>query len=310
VTVAYVSRRERAYIGLSAAPRIFHAHVASDDAYTLGEGPLWDAPRQRVLWVDINGHRVHAARWRDGGLTDIDEIQFDQTVGAVVCSDDGDLLVAAARGLVRIDRSGVRTPGVQIIPDAQPSRLNDGSCDPQGRFLIGSMALDDRRGKESLVRVEGEQVIAVDTDLTLSNGLTWSLDDSRMYSIDTTPGVVWVRSYGPDDEVGERRVFLHVADGSPDGMCTDASGNIWIAIWGRGQVRCFTPAGEHLATVEVPSPNTTSVCFVGEGLDQMLITSAREQLSDEQLRNNPNAGHLFLCDVDVTGAPVAAWNGR
>jgi sugar lactone lactonase YvrE len=93
-------------------------------------------------------------------------------------------------------------------------------------------------------------------------------------------------------------------------MCTDAAGNIWIAIWGRGQVRCFTPAGEHVATVEVPSPNTTSVSFVGERLDRLLITSAREQLSDEQLSAYPKAGHLFLCDVEVTGAPVPAWNGR
>lgn len=295
---------------MSFTPRIFNAQVASDEPYVLGEGPVWDAPRERILWVDISSHRVHAGRLRDGQVTDDEQIQFDEMVGAVVCSEAGDLLVAGERRLIGVDRSGRRTLGAQIIPDGPNSRLNDGATDPQGRFLVGSMSMDGRQATESLVRVDGDEVTVIDSDITLSNGLTWSLDGSLMYSIDTTPGVVWVRSYGPNRELGERREFMRIADGNPDGMCTDAAGNLWIAIWGRGHVRCFTPAGEHVATVIVPSPNTTSVCFVGERLDQLLITGASEQLTRTQRLRYPAAGHHFICDVEVAGAPVAAWNGR
>jgi sugar lactone lactonase YvrE len=290
--------------------RIFQAHAASDDAYVLGEGPVWDGPRQRLLWVDIANHRVHTGRLRDGRVTDVDAIQFDETVGAVVCSESGELLVAGARRLYRIDQTGARHPGVQIVPDGPISRLNDGACDPQGRFLVGSMSMDGRQRTESLVRVDGDEVTVIDDDITLSNGLTWSLDGSLMYSVDTTPRVVWVRSYGPNGELGDRREFLHISEGKPDGMCTDANGNLWIAMWGLGQVDCFTPAGEHVATVNLPAPNTTSVCFVGDRLDLLLITSASEQLSASDLARYPDSGRHFICDVGVSGAPVPAWSGR
>ena len=97
--------------------------------------------------------------------------------------------------------------------------------------------------------------------------------------------------------VGRRREFLRL-DGSPDGMCADEQGNLWIAIWGAGQVRCYSPAGEQRAVVDVPAPNTTSVAFVGPTLETLLITTASEQLSATQLARYPNSGRLFIAHVE------------
>jgi len=60
----------------------------------------------------------------------------------------------------------------------------------------------------------------------------------------------------------------------PDGLCVDVDGNLWIAVWGAGQVRCYSTSGERLATVHVPAPHTSSVAFVGTDLDTLLITTA------------------------------------
>jgi sugar lactone lactonase YvrE len=280
--------------------------VASERAYGLAEGPLWDAARRRVLWVDIDAGEVHAGTLRDGVIDDAAPlVSFDETVGAVACADDGRLLVAGARDLYVVDTDGRRSPIARLVDTDKDSRLNDGACDPAGRFLVGSMALDDREGEECLYRRGDDgRVTMIDDDLTLSNGLAWSPDGRLLYSVDTTPGIVYVRPYqAASGAWGERTVLLRISDGgSPDGLCTDAAGNLWIAIWGAGQVRCYTPDSELLATVEVPAPHVTSVAFIGPDLDTLLITSAHEDESH-------NAGHLFTSCVGARGTPTTSWAG-
>ena len=288
----------------------YRAQPAGPAVHGLGEGPVWDAHRQRLLWVDINAGTVHFGTLSGMQVVPTGHLDFDGTVGAVVSAADGTLLVAGARHLHTVGADGRRTTGPQLIPDDQRSRLNDGACDPAGRFLVGSLALDDRRDAEHLFRVEDGAVTVLDNDLSLSNGLAWSPDGARFYSIDTVPGRVWVRDYDvTGGRYGERRLFLDVVDGSPDGMCTDADGNLWVAIWGRGEVRCFSPGGVHRATVEVAAPNTTSVAFVGPDLDTLLITTASEQLNAARLAEHPDSGKLFTASVDAVGLPTPDWSG-
>jgi sugar lactone lactonase YvrE len=283
--------------------------VASARAYGLAEGPLWDAQRARILWVDINRGDVHTGASRDGFIEPATQVSFEETVGAVVSADDGRLLVAGARDLYMIDVDGQRSRVASVVDTHQSSRLNDGACDPAGRFLVGSMALDERERQECLYRLDGDgQVTVIDDDLTLSNGLAWSPEGTVLYSVDTTPGVVWARSYEvASGACGERAMALRIDDGSPDGLCVDTEGNLWIAIWGAGEVRCYTPAGERLATVDVPAPHTSSVAFVGPARDTLLITTARDELEAEQLAEFPLSGHLFAAHIEVAGVPTVPW---
>ena len=191
------------------------------------------------------------------------------------------------------------------------SRTNDGATDPSGRFLIGTLALDGRFGAERLLRIEHDgKVTVIDDDLVLSNGLAWSPDGSKLYSVDTGRNVVWQRDYSPGPEApGARSRYLTVEPGHPDGMCMDADGNLWVAVWGGGEVRCYAPGGEVTATVRVPAPHTSSVAFVGESLDTLLITTARKDLSPEQLEDFPDSGRLFTAAVEATGFPTVPWAG-
>lgn len=301
--------------------RRFEARVASADTYLLGEGPVWDAARERLLWVDIDAGQVLEGRLvRDSVRVDRGH-EFGETVGAVVCDRDGVLLVAGRRGLLALEggsepgrpfgAGGERAYLVDLVPEGKESRLNDGACDPQGRFLVGSLALDDRHGQECLYRYEADgTVTTIDADLELSNGLAWSPDLSTMYSVDSVPGTIWARDYDAvTGAYGERRVLLEISDGTPDGLCVDVDGNLWIALWGAGQVRCHSPEGEHLATVEVAAPNVTSVAFVGPRLDTLLITSARTGMTREETARHPDAGRVFLADVGTRGLPTPYWSG-
>ena len=293
--------------------RVYTATVASDGEHELGEGPVWDATRQRVLWVDINAGTVHEGRLEGGVVVAGTQMRFRETVGTVVCDADGHLLVAGARRVYRVLGDARAAVHADLIPDSKLSRLNDGACDPAGRFLVGSLALDGRQCEECLYRLEDNgDVTVIDDDLTISNGLAWSPAGDVMYSVDTIPGIVWSRPYdATSGRWGERAQVLRLDHGgSPDGLCVDTDGNLWVAIWGGGEVRCYTPAGERLATVSVPAPHTTSVAFAGPDRDVLLITTATDQLSAAQLDAFPLSGRLFTAHVGAVGLPVAAWSGR
>jgi sugar lactone lactonase YvrE len=291
--------------------RTYQARPASGEHHELAEGPVWDPVRQRVLWVDIEAAAVLEGELRDGVVQRTARHRFHGTVGAVVPAEDGRLLVAGHQRLVLTDPNGAALATRPMIPQERRSRLNDGGCDPAGRFLVGSMALDDREGEEHLWRLEGHGGLTVlDDDLTVSNGLAWSPDGTRLHSVDSEPGTIWVRGYDVGSgETGPRELFCRVDDATPDGMCADADGNLWVAMFGAGEVRCYDPQGEQVATVRVDAPNTTSVAFVGPDLATLLVTSARHELSEDELAAHPDSGRLFLAAVEVRGLPVALWNG-
>ena len=292
---------------------------------------MWDAARERVLWVDIEGGAVLEGVL-DGEVVEVvARHDLDGTVGAVVPSRDGRLLVAGQEELVVLDPAGGRTPGPRtpgprmlaagtrspgprIVAAGTHSRTNDGAVDPAGRFLIGTLALEHLEHlehRERLVRVEDDGALTVlDEDLGLSNGLAWSPDGSRLYSVDTTARVVWVRDYDAvTGAVGRRHEHLRFGDPHPDGICMDADGALWVALWGTGQVRRYADDGELLATVEVDAPHTSSVAFVGPDLDVLLITTARTGLTPEQLAAHPDSGRLFTARVDAVGVPTTPWSG-
>lgn len=287
----------------------FRATAASTHRNVLAEGPVWAAGT--IFWVDIEAGQVFEGRLQGDRVEQSARHDFHGTVGAVAVSADGQLLVAERERLVVVSPAGERMPGPRIVPEGSGRRTNDGACDPAGRFLIGTLSLGDESGTETLLRVEDDGTLTtLDDDLSLSNGLAWSPDGRLLYSIDTIPGVVWVRDYdAASGAVGARREHLRVTDGSPDGLCVDERGYLWIAIWGAGEVRSFSPAGEHVDTVLVDAPHTSSVAFVGPLLDVMLITTASRDLSARELETYPDAGRLFTARVGVRGTPCAAWTG-
>jgi sugar lactone lactonase YvrE len=269
------------------------------------------AETSTVLWIDVEAGSVFQGRLRGNRVKETSSLQFDGRVGAAVPGPGGSLLVATAERLVVVAPGGNRFDGPVVIPPGVRSRSNDGACDPAGRFLVGTLALDGRVGDEHLYRVEDDgSLTTIDSDLTLSNGLGWSPDGSLLYSTDTIPGVIWVRDYdAATGAMGARRVHLRIEGGFPDGLCIDSRGYLWVAIWGAGEVRSFTPDGNLAAIVTVPAPHPSSVAFVGDDLDVLLITTASRDLTDGELAQYPDAGRLFLARVEATGAPTSPWSG-
>ena len=289
----------------------FRADPASTEIYELGEGPVWDASANRILWVDILANRVLEGRLVGTTVEQTARHEFAGPVSAVVPSEDGSLLIAEKECLTIVSPSGEHRQGPRILPNGTTSRLNDGGCDPAGRFVVGTKSLVAGGDSEVLLRLEDDAALTtIDSDLTLSNGVAWSTDGSRLYSVDTLAQTVWIRDYDAlSGMVGNRRALIRITDGFPDGLCIDTSDNLWLAVWGAGEVRAYSPDGQQLHTVRVAAPQVSSVAFVGEELDLLLITTAREDLDAEQLTRFPHSGRLFTIAVGATGLCTTPWSG-
>ena len=142
----------------------------------------------------------------------------------------------------------------------------------------------------------------LDDDLTLSNGLAWSSDGSRMYSVDTLRRTVFVREHDHD-----RRVHLTIDVGHPDGIAVDEEDHLWVALWGAGAVQRYDPDGILVDRIDVPALHTSAVAFAGDDLRTLVVTTAYDQLTDEQRQAHPDSGRLFTTSVGVAGLPPTAW---
>ena len=271
----------------------------------LAEGPHWWAEKGVFLWVDIEASRV--------GLFDPVArsnrfLDLPSHVGAVVPMSDGELLVATAQGFVRLHPDSGVVSSLHDPEDDQPgNRFNDGKCDPWGRFWAGTMAYDFSPGAGSLWRLNNDFSCSLQwQELTISNGLAWSLDRRFLYLIDSPTLTVMAfpltSTGGLADHPTACITIPKDWDALPDGMCIDAEGKLWIALFGGGAVTRWDPQdGRLMQTVELPCRQVTSCCFGGPDLDQLLITTARRGLDAEALGEQPLAGGLFQLKLGIQG---------
>ena len=288
--------------------------VATEESFDLAEGPVWDPIRERLLWVDIRRGTVLVGELHDDGTISIeDRVATPGMVGAVAVSRAGDWILAGRRSILTRSPSGRLSEGPTVLAADSGRRLNDAKIDPAGRFVVGTLMIDESPNATSqliVVQPDG-RLDQLDSDLTLSNGLGWSPDGTVLYSIDTVPRVLYARDYDArTGTAGPRLVLVAFDEGVyPDGMCVDADGQLWIAIWGGGQVRRYTPEGVLTRTIEIPAPHTSCVAFAGPGLATMVITTARKDLDNDELARFPLSGRLFTVDAGVRGLPLAWWSG-
>lgn len=263
----------------------------------LAEGPLWDERTNSILWVDILKGDVHELEITSKSIK---TYALNQCVGSVALSQKGNLLMAAQNGLALYTRSAkpVKTSG--NLSAIKPGfRFNDGKCGPDGRFWVGILSEKEEVSKGSLYKAgPALNLVKSMKDLTIPNGMAWSKDGNTFYFIDTpTQQIISYNFKKSSGTMTSPKVVISVSaeDGAPDGMTIDQEDMLWTAQWNGWKILRWNPVtGEKLYELNLPVAKVTSCCFGGKHLTDLYITTARIGLTDQELRQQPLAGSLFV----------------
>jgi sugar lactone lactonase YvrE len=291
------------------------ARICSAGRGLLSEGPRWDADRGELIWVDILAGELHTATVGDDGrLEPVRTVQVGRHVGAAAPAEAGGYVLAAAGGFCHIDDDGALTELARPEGSRADVRMNDGICDPQGRFWGGTMAYAETPGAGRLYRLEldGRCTLVLE-GLTISNGMGWSPDGATMYLADSGTGEVYAFDFDPaSGALNHRRTLVHVSTpgAAPDGLTVDSDGNLWVALWNGGALARYGPDGTLRETIPVPVDRPTSCAFGGCDGGTLFVTTSRDGLDPAALARQPQAGHVLGIDaLGVTGPPCTPYRG-
>ncbi|QOZ69273.1 SMP-30/gluconolactonase/LRE family protein [Bradyrhizobium arachidis] len=275
----------------SISPARVETAVASADI--LGETPLWCDRTGKLWWVDIDG-RLHQSFDPATGAHQVSSYDC-QFLGSQALTADGSHLLAQDLTLHR--RSADAPRPVTEVESGLDNRLNDGRVDARGRLWIGTMDNQLHRPNGSLYRVTADgEVMRIFGDVIVTNGIAFSPDNRTLYFTDTRRYCTWMFDFDLDDGVvRNRRLFADYSASQerPDGACVDVAGGLWTAFFSGGRLVRYRPDGQIDTVVPLPVTNPTCVCFGGSDLKTLFVTTARKFLDRQQLRVEPQAGHVL-----------------
>lgn len=292
----------------------FLGEPCTTELYELGECCRFDEVRGELSWVDVLSGRFFRARVRGRDVEIVRTYELGGFVTALAPLEDRaeGWIVAKDQSIFKLSEDGELSE--LAAPEAHQRaivRTNDGAADPWGQFWVGSMAFDAAPGRGSLYRFhETSGVKTVLRGVTISNGVGWSPDATTMYYVDSGPGTIKAFELDHFGDLGAERLFASfdvAREGTPDGLCVDRDGSLWVAMWGGYEVRRYSPSGEQQARVALPTAQPSSCAIGGPGGTTLYVTTAQEDMTSEQLAAQPDAGRLFCVDVHVEGLALGAY---
>lgn len=271
----------------------------------LGETPLWCERTKKLWWLDIEKPKLQSFDPETGGHN-----VFPTTgtfLGAHALTNTDEHLVAVDLSLCRFDATANSMTPIAELESSIDNRLNDGRVDRRGRFWVGTMDNEYNRPNGSLYRVDPDgTAVKIFGDINVSNGMAFSPDDKTFYFTDTRRFQTWIFDFDLDDgQISNRRLFADYSKTGerPDGACVDADGCLWTAFFGGGCIVRYRPDGTIDRKILVPVTNPTCICFGGNDMKTLYITTASKFLSQKQLDAEPLAGSLLAISGVGQGLP-------
>ena len=275
---------------------------------SLGEGPVWDSKNSVLYFVDIDGCKLCAYDYKTGGYREfpapgrLGAVSMCVTPGKFICAVENNIYIS---DISNISEDGAFTPFIENIYDtAGYIRFNDGKCDRTGRFYVGTIDFDGKKGRFYKI-TNDKNIFVCEENIACSNGIAFSRDDKYMYYIDTPSGFLWRYDYDPaTGNIENKTAFIDYRGekGGFDGMTIDQNGDLWVALWGGFAVNRYdSKSGRKLGAIELPAPNVTSCEFGGDDMDILFITTHGG--ADEAMKKEyPLAGSVFALEIgDAAG---------
>ena len=265
----------------------------------LGEGPVWDADRRAVWFVDIKGRKLHRYGVDDGARASWDA---PDQIGFALPAEDGSLVCGVRGGLHRFDaESGAFDLIIRVEEDRPQNRLNDGFVAPDGSLWFGSMDDSEATVSGALYRFHDGAVVRHDDGYRVTNGPAMSPDGRTLYHHDTTTRRIFAFDHA-NGVLTNKRLFAETTDGFADGPSVDAEGVLHVGLFNGWGVARFSPEGEPIGTIRLPVQTVTKAAFGGDDLLDLYCTTAWLNNADKRAAQ-PTLGGLFRVRVETPGLP-------
>jgi sugar lactone lactonase YvrE len=271
----------------------------------LGETPLWDAREQKLWWIDIERPKLQSFDPASGARA---AYPYDAAfLGSLALTQSGSHVLAKDVSLYHRDPASGALSLFAQVETGLDNRLNDGRVDARGRLWIGTMDNGLHRPNGSVYRVDPDgSVLPVFDEVVVANGMAFSPDNRTFYFTDTRRYCSWRFDLDIDDGQIRNRVLFadYTASGErPDGACVDVDGGIWTAFFAGSRIVRYRPDGTIDLVVPLPVTNPTCLCFGGDDLRTLYITTATKFLTPEQRASEPLAGSVFAVHGIGQGMP-------
>lgn len=271
---------------------------------TLGEGIQWNKEDGCFWWTDIHSSKLYRYHLETKKVSTWD---LPEKLGCFAfAKDDSRILAAFASGFAWFDVEAGSVEWIAKPENIPGNRSNDGRCDRQGRFWMGTV-VDEKKSAEQFASLyclqKSGEVSKHLSGLRISNSLCWSPDSRKMYHANSPSHIL--HSYDFDAQTGQisnPQVFAQTEEGvEPDGACVDAEGFVWNAQWGASRVVRYAADGTRDFVLSMPVSQATCLAFGGDKLNLLAVTSARIGLDEQALKQQPQAGNVFIFETDVFG---------
>jgi sugar lactone lactonase YvrE len=265
---------------------------------------LWCNEAGDIHWCDIESGLIHTSPFNgasDG--SDDTTIMVQPPIAAFQPTSHGGYVLAGGETISTCDRDGAGWIDIAQVRHANPGlRLNEGKCDPAGRFIVGSMEFLNGSLDGAIYSFESDWTARmIHHGVGVSNGFEWSSDGSRTYFSDTAKETVFVGDYS---EAGHLDNIVPFITGvQVDGLTRDIDGGFWAGIYGNGSVMRFRADGSEDFAFELPAGHATAVAFGGPDMSTLFVATAREKLTEQQLERQPLTGSVFAVDTATHGLP-------
>lgn len=281
---------------------MYKATLAHQYDADLGEGPIWDQRRQELIWLDVTRGKV---LFFSPTKQSQSEVTFNKHIGALALSESSDLIFAMRDGFARYSTNLKKLISFVGVLDSPDVRFNDGAVDRQGRFVAGTMGYQPSPKTGRLFSfTESAGFRTLIPEVGVSNGICWNKNSTLMYYVDSLQRSIQLFDYNLiSGDISNPRVLVEFEEslGIPDGMTIDQEGNLWVAMWAGAKVLKVNPKGEITNSIDLPVSKVTSVTFGGERLQDLFITTARYEMTSQELELQPLSGSLFRVETDTCG---------
>lgn len=271
------------------------------DGFVFLEGPRWHDNR---LWLsDMWGNTVYTLT-AAGKRTTV--ARLPNRPSGISFLPDGRMVVVSMtdRKLMQVDGSGNLSTYVDLTPYVSHD-INDSVADQQGNIYVGNFGYDllnhaDPKTADLIMVTAKREIRVVARDLNFPNGTVITPDGRTLIIAETFASVLTAFDRAEDGSLSNRRIWAELGQRTPDGMCLDQAGAIWVSSFVTGEFVRVLPNGT-IAEV-IPCPGKRAVaCNLGgdDGRTLFALTFAGE-LAD--IASGQQLARVEVCRVEVPGA--------